>query len=92
MRRIHQRLFKLNDRLAELADEERRVREELDMHRAIDDDARADAAIGNYIDREEAGLTAADVARFERSLRSIRLRREKLDAQRLRLLEKLETL
>ncbi len=90
MRRIHQRLFRLNDRLTELADEERRVREELDMHRAIDDDAQADAAIGNYIDREEAGLTAADVARFERSLRSISQRRERLAAQRLRLLEKLE--
>jgi len=33
---------------------------------------------------------AADVARFERSLRSVRERRSKLDSTRLRLLEKLD--
>lgn len=90
MRRTHQRLFRLNDRLAELVDEERRVREELDMHRAIDADAQVDAALGNYIDREEAGLTAADVARFERSLKSVRRRRSKLEDRRQKLLARLE--
>lgn len=90
MRRIHKKLFRLNDELAHLTAEERAVREELDMHRIIDDDARRDAATGNYIDREEAGLTAADVARFERSLASIRRRRAKLDDTRHKLLSRLE--
>lgn len=90
MRRIHRRLFRINDRLQELAEEEEALLEELDMHRSINDDAERDAAHGNYIDREEAGLTAADVARFERSLRSVRERRSKLDSTRLRLLEKLD--
>lgn len=90
MNRLHKKLFRLTDQLAELAHEERAVREELDMHRSIDEDAQADAAVGNYIDREEAGLTRKDVQRFERSLESIRRRRAKLDATRLRLLDKLE--
>lgn len=63
---------------------------ELEAHRSIAEDAERDAAIGNYIDREEAGLTAADVRRFERSIASIRRRRDRLDAVRLRLLERLE--
>ena len=90
MRRLHKKLFRIVDRLQELAEEEAGLLQELDMHRSIDDDAQRDAASGNYIDREEAGLTAADVHRFERSLRSVRDRRAKLDTTRLRLLEKLE--
>ncbi|HLU53708.1 MAG TPA: hypothetical protein VK011_08975 [Acidimicrobiia bacterium] len=90
MNRLHKKLFRITDLLQELAEEERAVRQELDMHRSINDDAQADAAMGNYIDREEAGLTRNDVLRFERSLASIDRRRARLDAQRLRLLEKLE--
>lgn len=88
--RLHKKLFRITDQLHELAEEEKAVLQELEMHRSIDEDAQRDAAMGNYIDREEAGLTAADVRRFERSLRSIRHRRSKLDALRLRLLEKME--
>jgi hypothetical protein len=90
MRRLHKKLFRITDRLQDLAVEEAGILQELDMHRSIDEDAQRDAVGGNYIDREEAGLTAADVARFERSLRSVRHRRAKLDSTRLRLLEKLE--
>lgn len=90
MNRLHKKLFRIADRLEELASEERAVREELDMHRSINDDAQSDAAVGNYIDREEAGLTRQDVQRFERSLTSIRRRRAKLESDRRRLLEKLE--
>jgi hypothetical protein len=90
MNRLHNKLFRIADQLNDLAAEEKAVREELDMHRIIDEDAQTDAALGNYIDREEAGLTRKDVHRFERSLASIRRRRAKLDAIRLRLLEKLE--
>lgn len=87
---IHRRLFRINDRLAELEMEEKAVREELDMHRSINEDAQVDAALGNYIDREEAGLTAKDVARFERSLASIQARRVRLQDTRSKLLAKLE--
>src|SRR5690606_36413960 len=90
MNRLHKKLFRIADQLQELGEEERAVRQELDMHRAINDDAQADAAIGNYIDREEAGLTRLDVLRFERSLASIDRRRARLDARRRQLLEKLE--
>lgn len=90
MKRLHKKLFRITDRLAELSQEEAAVLQELDMHRSINDDAQADAAVGNYIDREEAGLTRRDVARFEKSLASIRRRRAKLESVRLRLLERLE--
>ncbi|MFP3913573.1 MAG: hypothetical protein ACLFWM_01760 [Actinomycetota bacterium] len=90
MNRLHRKLFRIADRIEELGLEERAVREELDMHRSIDSDAQADASVGNYIDREEAGLTRKDVQRFERSLASIRRRRTRLESARSRLLEKLE--
>jgi hypothetical protein len=90
MDRLHKKLFRITDRRNELAAEEAAVLQELAMHRSLDEDAQRDAAVGNYIDREEAGLTRQDVARFERSLADIRSRRDKLDAQRLRLMEKLE--
>ncbi len=90
MRRLHKRLFRITDRLEELAQEEAAVRQELEMHRSIDEDAQVDAALGNYIDREEAGLTRRDVMRFEKSLTVIRRRRAKLDATRRKLLARLE--
>lgn len=90
MRRLHRRLFRINDLLADLAVLEETLLEELDMHRSINDDAQTDAALGNYIDREEAQLTSGDVARFEKAIIQVRERRQKLDVTRLRLLEKLE--
>ena len=64
---LQRRLFRLNERLERLAEEERLAAAELEVHRHLDDDARRDAAVsGNPIDREDARDTAADVARFER--------------------------
>lgn len=89
MRRLHRKLFRLNERIAELEREASGVAAELDYHRSINDDAQRDAAIGNYIDREEAGLTAADVRRFERALADLGERAARLTAKRDRLLAKL---
>jgi hypothetical protein len=82
-------LFSLNEKIAELQREADQVAAELEYHRSIDDDAQRDAAVGNYIDREEAGLTSADVRRFERTLVDLEKRSAKLAAKRDRLLAKL---
>ncbi|MFZ0627484.1 MAG: hypothetical protein WA726_13675 [Acidimicrobiia bacterium] len=89
MKRLHRRIFRLNDKIESLETEMRLVREELGYHRSIDDDAQRDAAIGNYIDREEAGLTAGDVRRFERTLAQLLDRREKLERKREQLIARL---
>ncbi|MGA7095936.1 MAG: hypothetical protein WB245_00040 [Acidimicrobiia bacterium] len=89
MKRLHRRIFRLNDKIESLETEMRLVREELGYHRSIDDDAQRDAAIGNYIDREEAGLTAGDVRRFERTLAQLIDRREKLKRKREQLIARL---
>jgi hypothetical protein len=89
MRRIHRRLFRLNDKITKLQKEVAGVAAELEYHRSINEDAQRDAAVGNYIDREEAGLTAADVRRFERTLADLNERTAKLAAKRDRLLAKL---
>lgn len=89
VKRLHKHLFRINEQLARLGEEITQVSAELDYHRAINDDAQRDAAIGNYIDREEAGLTAADVRRFEKTLTTFNARREKLVTKRDRLLKTL---
>ncbi len=90
MARLHQRLFRLNERLALLAEEERRVAAELEVHRHLDDDARRDAAVGGSpLDEEDARETASDVARFARLLAGMRRRRARLEARRERLLARL---
>ena len=89
LKRIHRRLFRLNDQIAKLQAEAEKVAAELEFHRSINDDAQRDAAVGNYIDREEAGLTAADVRRFERTLDDLEARTGELVAKRDRLLAKL---
>lgn len=89
MKRIHRRLFRLNDEIRQLQEEAAGVAAELEYHRSIDEDAQRDAAVGNYIDREEAGLTAADVRRFERTLTGLNGKTAKLAAKRDRLLAKL---
>jgi hypothetical protein len=81
LKRVHRRLFRLNDKIASLEAEIASATAELEYHRSINEDAQRDAAVGNYIDREEAGATAADVRRFEDTI-------GKLDAKRLRLVEK----
>jgi hypothetical protein len=89
MKRIHRRLFRLNDEIRHLQEEAAGVAAELEYHRSINEDAQRDAAVGNYIDREEAGLTAADVRRFERTLTGLNGKTAKLAAKRDRLLAKL---
>ena len=82
VKRIHRKIFKLNDKITALDRERRQVASELDYHRSINEDAQRDAVAGNYIDREEAGLTAADVRRFEKALAEIDERLEKLTSKR----------
>jgi len=87
VKRVHKRLFRINEQIARLSEEIAQASAELEYHRSINDDAQRDAAVGNYIDREEAGLTAADVRRFEKTLSSLDTRREKLVTKRDRLLK-----
>ena len=90
LKRIHRRLFRINERIAEIEAETRQVEAELEYHRSINEDAQRDAAIGNYIDREEAGLTAADVRRFEKTISALNQKRAKLIDKRSQLLARLD--
>jgi hypothetical protein len=85
----HRRLFRLQDEIDSIDTEIDLVEAELGNLRAINDDAQRDAVVGNYIDREEAGLTAADVRRFERALDQLRAQRDKLSRKRNLLLTRL---
>jgi hypothetical protein len=87
--RIHRRLFRLNDKIENINRELRLVNAELSHHRSINDDARRDATVGNYIDREEAGRTAGDVRRFEKTAFYLKVQRAKLVRSRDRLLSRL---
>ena len=89
MKRIHRKLFRLNEQIGRLESQRRQVSAELDYHRSINEDAQMDASVGNYIDREEAGLTAADVRRFERAIADIDSKSVKLTAKRDQLLSRL---
>jgi len=90
MPRRTDRLFRITDEIARIDDEIRLTEGELSMLRHIDDDAQRDAAASSSpIDRDDARMTAGDVARFERALEALRERRDKLDAKRRRLLERL---
>jgi hypothetical protein len=89
LKRIHRRLFQLHDEIESLDREIGLVQAELGHHRSINDDAQRDASVGNYIDREEAGLTAGDVRRFERTLQQLQIRRAKLARRRDQLLVRL---
>ena len=82
LKRIHRHIFRLNDKIEEIEREEALVLAELDFHRSINDDAQRDAAVGNYIDREEAGLTAADVRRFEKTLSDLSDKKSRLVRKR----------
>ncbi len=89
LKRVHRRIFRLNEKIAKLEKEAAQVEAELEYHRSINEDAQRDAAVGNYIDREEAGLTAADVKRFETTLADLDSKREKSVTKRDRLLANL---
>ena len=89
LKRVHRRIFRLNEKIAKLEKEASQVEAELEYHRSINEDAQRDAAVGNYIDREEAGLTAADVKRFESTLADLDSKRETSVTKRDRLLANL---
>lgn len=90
MGRTERRIMRVNEQIAALQKERELVSEELMFHRHINDDAQRDAAVSDHpIDRADARETAADVARFERSLTEIDDRIEKLTYKRERLLAKL---
>lgn len=86
VKRSHRRLFRINDRIAKLDAGIETARAELEYHRSINEDAQRDAAVGNYIDREEAGATAADVRRFEKTIAQLSAKRERLVEKRDHLL------
>lgn len=89
LKRIHRRIFRLNDKIDSLDREIRLVEAELGHHRSINEDAQRDASVGNYIDREEAGLTAGDVRRFQKTMINLQARRAKLADKRDLLLTRL---
>ena len=90
MKRVERKLFAINDRLAALAIERSNVVAELDTLRDISVESQSDAMYyDEAIDRVDARLTAADVARFERVLAKLDAVRAHLDTRRSRLLEKL---
>jgi hypothetical protein len=87
---LERKLLAIGDQLASLEEEERRVQDELSYHRSLADDAARDAAVfGDPIERENAAMTAGDVRRFERRLAKLIDQRQKLEAKRARLLERL---
>lgn len=87
VKRLHKRLFRINEQITKLDAELGQAAAELEYHRSINEDAQRDAAVGNYIDREEAGLTSADVGRFEKTIESLNAKRDDLIAKRDRLME-----
>ncbi len=90
MTRLQQRLFRLEDRILALAEEERLALEELRIHQHLRDDAVRDAAVSEAaFDREDARATEADVARFQRLLSALSRRRRKLEDRRDRLAARL---
>lgn len=89
MNRIEKKIFRINDQIRDIERELELTRAELDYHRSINEDAQRDAAAGNYIDREEAGLTRGDVRRFERTIEKLIVRKEKLEDRRVTLLDRL---
>ena len=90
MGRVERRLLRLNDDIAKLRHQGELVAEELRFHEHLDDDARRDAAVSDHpLDRADARDTAADVARFRRSLGDLERRLGKLKSKRDALLHKL---
>ncbi len=90
--RIERKLFRLNDEIAGLIEEERLILEELSYHRHIADDAQRDAAVGDADDRAFAREIEGDVPRFERALEVSRAWRAGLEEKRAELLARLENI
>jgi len=89
MARIHDRLFRLTDQINRLREEEGLTDGELGMLEHIDDDAQRDASVGGPLERDDARMTEADVARFRQALGHLRSKRRRLEEKRERLLKRL---
>jgi hypothetical protein len=89
MRRLERKMLRVLDEMGRVREEIRLTEEELNVHRHLDDDARRDAAVGGPIEREDARITGADVARFEEVLSDLRSRLETLEAEHRRLAARL---
>jgi hypothetical protein len=89
VKRTAKKIFIINDRIKDIDRELALTRAELEFHRSINEDAQRDAAVGNYIDREEAGLTRGDVRRFERTIDRLETRKAKLKDKRASMLDQL---
>jgi hypothetical protein len=89
VRRVTKKIFIINDRIKDIDQELAFTRAELEYHRSINEDAQRDAAVGNYIDREEASLTRGDVRRFERTIDKLEARKMKLKEKRASMLDQL---
>lgn len=90
MSRLERRLLRLLDRMTHLDEEIRLTGEELVVHRHLDDDARRDAAVGGPIEREDAAVTAGDVAQLEALLVVLRSERMRLERRIAGLTARLE--
>ena len=89
MSRLHDRLFRITDEIDRLREQERLAGAELDVLLHLDDDARRDAAVGGPLERDDARVTAADVARFRKHLAALNAKRRHLEHKRERLLKRL---
>jgi len=89
MGRLENRIFKLNDTIAALRQEQRQAREELVFHEHLNDDAQRDAAGGSPFDRSEARETAADVARIEAHIAELDRKIQAAESKRDALLARL---
>jgi hypothetical protein len=81
VKRTERRLLAIHDQIAAIEEQLRLTREELIIHQHLDDDARRDATVGGPIEREDARITGADVARFQAVT-------DRLERQLVRLQEK----
>jgi hypothetical protein len=90
MSRRTERLFRITDDIKRLDEEIRLTAEELNMLRHIDDDAQRDAAVGGPLERDDARVTAGDVARFEKTLADLEAQRDRLRARLRKLLDRLD--
>ncbi|HYH28178.1 MAG TPA: hypothetical protein VEA19_05330 [Actinomycetota bacterium] len=90
MNRTERKLFRINEQLDELRQEERLVAGELEMHRHLNADAQRDAAVYDTpVERLNAHDTSVDVDRFERALVKLRSQIVRLEADRDKLLLRL---
>jgi hypothetical protein len=90
MRSVERRLLAIHDAISVATVELALTLDELTIHRHLDDDARRDAVVGGPIEREDARITEADVARFEELAARLQRKIARLEEKRSRLLARLD--